>query len=250
MKTRDTDAAQKRLLREIEKRNWRYVRKQLQSSKARHLIAARGCYEITTLGQACGHSAPLDIIEQMIDLDPTLALQKDDLGSSPLHLACLNGAAPDCVKVLIEKYPSLVPERDSDLRTPLHHAVEYVCSMEHRNDDGDRSSVLDIVQMLIDVNPETVNMTDKKGDSPMDLAHVVMLETDSSSYSEDESIFSRAGLLLRYLQQISIQVYLRNKRLWEEEGYDSTADLKPKNDSHKTVSTGQTESTADVTTSS
>lgn len=212
-------------LMKIEKQQWTHIRKRLQSKKGHKLVKATGCYGITILALALGHNAPLDIIETIIKLDSTQALSKDVLGASPLHIACLNGAHIESIELLVKKYPHLVSDRDADLRTPLHHAVEFICRLE-RPVDFDRGAIFEVIQLLIDIAPEVIHWTDKDGDSPLDLTHVVMMETDSSSFTEDESIFSRVESLHRVLKQFSIKVYLNKKKKWEEEGFDTLAKVK------------------------
>lgn len=231
----------------FEKRKWKAIRKRLKSRKAAQLVGTTGCYGISTLALSLGHNAPLDIIETILDLDPSLALQKDVLGASPLHIACLNGAPLSSIKLLVERFPHLVPDRDSDLRTPLHHAVEFVCRLESVNDLG-QNGILDVAMQLVEVSPETIHWTDKHGDSPLDLTHIVMIETDSSSLSEDESTFSRVEFLYRYLKKMSIRVFLENKKRWEQNGYDITT-LKVESTS-KTTTSQETDVTEELTAGS
>lgn len=214
------------MLNDISKRNWPSVRKQLQSKKGRQrLVTTKGSYGMTMLSMACGRSPPLDIIELMIDLDPTLALEKDYLDASCLHLACLNGASLPVVKLLVESYPSLVPDIDLDHRTPLHHAVERLCNCTS-DSIGDHNALIDVIRMLLDVNPETILWDDKCGNTPSSLllARVIALERDASSSTNLESeVYFRTEALFRDMQQYSIQVYLQNKKRWEEVGYDTSA---------------------------
>lgn len=204
----------------FEKQKWKTIRKRLKSKKAVQFVKTTGCYGISTLALALGHNAPLDIVEIILDLDPTLALQKDVLGASPLHIACLNGAPSASIKLLVRRYSHLVPDRDSDLRTPLHHAVEYICRMDVGLSLQEEDSMLDIIKELISISPETIHWTDKHGDSPLDLTHIVMIETDTSSFTEDESTYSRVERLYRYLKKQSIKTYLQKKKKWEEIGFD------------------------------
>lgn len=234
--------ASQNFLSKFEKKQWKDIRKKLRSGKGNQLVLATGCYGITTLALALGHNAPLDIIQLILNLDPSLAEQKDVLGASPLHIACLNGAPVPSIKLLIERYPHLVADRDSDQRTPLHHAVEFICRLE-RNDDYDRDGIFDVISILIEKAPDIIHWTDKHGDSPLDLTHVVMIETDTSSYTEDESIFSRVDQLFKFLKRISIKVYLDKKKKWEEEGYSGAVNHHKCND---TFATDNTESTCDT----
>lgn len=229
----------------FEKQKWRAIRNRLKSKKATQFVRATGCFGISTLALALGHNAPIDIVETILDLDPTLALQKDVLGASPLHVACLNGAPFHSIKLIVQRYPHLVPDRDSDLRTPLHHAVEFICRMDDSVPLQDQDSMLDIIKELMSVSPETIHWTDRHGDSPLDLTHIVMIETDSSSFTEDETTYNRVEKLYRYLKKQSIKTYLRNKKKWEQNGFV----MKEKTTS-KTEKSEETASTEDISTNS
>ena len=203
----------------FEKQKWRTIRKRLKSKIANRLVQSKGTYRISSLGLALGHNAPIDIVILIMDLDASIALQKDGLGASPLHIACLNGAPFETTRILIERYPHLVADRDADFRTPLHHAVECMCQLE-RGNVRTHENVLKIIGALVDVAPQTVHYTDKHGDSPLDLTHIVMMENDTSSFSSDESIYNRVESLYRYLKKVSIKVYLQQKEKWEIAGFD------------------------------
>jgi len=237
-----------KFLKQFENKKWNAIRKRLKSKKALQFVRTTGYYEISTLALALGHDAPLHIIELILDLDPTLGRQKDVLGASPLHIACLNGAPFPSIKLLIERYSHLVPDQDADLRTPLHHAVEFICRMDVGLSPQEEEIRFDVVKELMSISPETIHWTDKHGDSPLDLAHVVMIETDSSSFTEDESIYSRVEQLYRYLKEQSIRTYLKKKKRWEEIGYDTSIkkiELKSNCQSQQTAATTDNTSCTD-----
>lgn len=227
----------------FEKHKWKAILKRLKSRKAIQFVQTTGCYGISTLALALGHNAPMEIIEVILDLEPALADQKDVLGASPLHIGCLNGSPLASIKLLVERFPHLAPDRDSDLRTPLHHAVEYICRIDSGGDIN-HSTMLDVVKKLIEVAPETIHWNDKHGDSPLDLAHIVMIETDSSSFTDDESIFTRVDTLYQFLKKESIKVYLQKKKNWEAAGFDVSV-MKTESTS-KTHKSEETEVTASL----
>lgn len=234
-------------LMKIEKRRWKAVRRQLKSNKGKNLVLATGCYGISSLSMALGYNAPLDIIEEILNLRPELGTQRDVLRANPLHVACLNGADFSLIKLLIDRYPRLVQDFDTDLRTPLHHAVEYTCRLQ-RVPDEDREGVFDVIQLLLDIRPDIVHWVDKNGDSPIDLTHIVMVDTDTSSLSEDQSIYNRVETLYQQLKQVSINVYLRKKRRWEEQGYDTTKMPEKQEEKTDSVDTEETKSAMDSET--
>ncbi len=207
----------------IEKKRWRAVRKQLlarNKNNVHELIRNQGFQGLSTLSLALGHNAPIDIIELILDIDPSLALKRDFLGATPLHIACLNGADVAAIQLLIEQYPNLVNQCDNDNRTPLHHAVEYVCQLEGAGDSV-ITNVVDVIKTLLELCPEIVHSMDKHGDSPMDLAHVIMMETDTS-FEDDASTFSRVEFVYKLLKKVSVDVYINKKKQWEEMGYDTS----------------------------
>lgn len=210
----------------FEKGRWRAIRKQLRSKNVTQFIRNQRFEGLSSLSVALGHGAPIDIIEKMIDIDPALALQTDFLGATPLHVACLNGADLASVQLLREKYPSLSTKCDKDGRLPLHHAVEYICRLE-RAGDSVVSNGVEVIKELLKESPETIHCTDKLGDSPLDIAHVIMMETDTS-FEEDASTFSRVEFTYKLLKKVSINVYLKRKRQWEEDGYDTSKKEEPK----------------------
>lgn len=239
------NATNRNFLNKFEKRQWKDIRKRLRSRKGPQFVRATGCYGITILALALGHNAPLDIIEVILELDPSLALQKDVLGASPLHIACLNGAPLNSIQLLINKYPCLVTLRDDDLRTPLHHAVEFVCRLETQSEFD--AVGFAVIQALVDVSPEPIHWEDKDGDSPIDLTHVVMIETDSSSYTDDESIYARVDELFQFLRKKSTAFYLEKKKKWEEEGYDVYAKVPIQTESTNNTANSHTVVTASTT---
>lgn len=236
---------QNEILDLIERQRWRAVRKRLNSKHGRQLAAVKGCHGITTLGLALGFNAPSDILNLIIDLEPTVGLQKDMLGATALHIACLNGSSLESIKIIVDRYPSLVQARDADLRTPLHHAVEYICSLE-TVPEPDCKTLFDVIQYMIDIRPDSIHSVDKNCDSPLDLTHIVMSETENSSYSKDESVYYRVEALYQYLKNISLNVYLDKKMKWESQGYDISSSMKQKEISQGTVATSaETEETDD-----
>ena len=215
-----------RFLQLFEKGRWRAIRKKLCSNNAMQFIRIRGLEGLSSLSIALCHGAPKDIIEKMIDIDPALALQTDFLGATPLHLACLNGSDLASIKLLGEKYPSLITTCDKDGRLPLHHAVEYVCRLE-RAGDSVVSNSIEVIKELLKTFPETIHCIDKLGDGPLDIAHLIMAETDTS-FEEDASTFSRVEFTYKLLKKVSIDIYLKRKRQWEEDGYDTSKKDEPK----------------------
>mmetsp|Transcript_28291 Transcript_28291/g.34965 ORF Transcript_28291/g.34965 Transcript_28291/m.34965 type:complete len:291 (+) Transcript_28291:126-998(+) len=225
----------------FEKQQWKTIRKRLNSRNAHQFVKLTGSFGITVLSLALGHEAPIDIVERILDLEPALPLQKDVLGASPLHVACLNGAPLPAIKLLIDQYPFLVPDVDGDNRTPLHHAVEYICKGGQRHEN--KEEALAVVKELLRVSPEIVHWGDVNGDSPLDLIHIDMVDSESIQSSIDSNeYYDYIGYIYQYLKMISIELYIHQKKGWEERGYNVKCSSDAKSTSKKSQETEETES--------
>jgi len=203
------------LFKLIESCKWKKVRNLLNSSNAYEMTLELDSSDLNCLAFAVGHSAPIDIIQQIIRINPSLGTSRDVFGATALHVATLNGASIDIIKLLMEHYPSLVHELDFDRRSSLHHAVEYACQ------SGDHNySYLDVIQLLSLEAPQMILTRDTDGDTPIDLVQVVKIDLveKSKEYARLHSVYT-------LLRQTSISVYKDNKTKWELEGYSEKVDF-------------------------
>ncbi len=231
--------------------------------------------ELTYLGIAICYSAPLDIIERIIEIDTSLPTECDEFGLSVLHLGCLNGAHSNVIQFLLTKYGHLAKEVDNDGRSPLHHAVEFACCSvlnDKKCCDGDddagsadvklnaeatgtslggdkksstppKHSYIETLKMLCAAKPEMVFAKDKYDITPVDMV-------------QDEKAFVELGspkhlqleLIYRILQSVSINIYRWRKRQWEQEkepytntagGGGRTRKLMPRQDTSLAKSSGK-----------
>ena len=114
---------------------------------------------------------------------------------------------------------------DSGLHSihPLFRCFRFLESQE----DLPYSCHREVIKELLKTFPETIHCIDKLGDGPLDIAHLIMAETDTS-FEEDASTFSRVEFTYKLLKKVSIDVYLKRKRQWEEDGYDTSKKDEPK----------------------
>lgn len=132
---------------------------------------------------------------QLLEADPTAAFQADNRGSFPVHVA----ASADCMLslvILLTKYPGCAGLRDANGKTFLHIAVQKkraiavrlvaqwcrepyanksVVNVQDKNGDtalhlAVRDGDLTMSRALIANEYVHINMENKKGKTPMDLA--------------------------------------------------------------------------------
>ena len=111
----------------IQEQKWYRIQTALKSHQGYSLCQQRDESDLTCLALALVQSAPLEVIEDMIDTDPGLLNVCDKYGATALHIGCLNGISLEAIEYLLEKKKSLARELDFDCRSALHHAVEYIC---------------------------------------------------------------------------------------------------------------------------
>ena len=231
----------------ITKKEWDTIRGCLMSSLAVSLCQERDNTNLSCLALALAYQAPLDIIEHMIQIDPSplTSYACDDYGATPLHVGCLNGASLESLDLILRKYKHLVTMLDCDQRAPLHHAVEYACdccggnsttlcdssstsddlscnsgsSIECEQEPGTTtrqsySYCVRLLEMLCKAAPEVVHVQDNngKGLTPLDIVQIYKAKRDPDS-EEHKKLHS----LYEVLRDTSILVYRTNKLFWEEE---------------------------------
>lgn len=199
----------------IAKRKWEKIRSILKTPKASTWCKLRDNTGLTILGTAVGLRAPVEVIRDMLKVDPSLARVKDDYESTVLHLACLNGESFDVIYLLVSQYPDLVTELDCDKRCPLHHAVEFASI------SGDeRCHYIDVIRLLSSRAPEMVYFADSNGDTPTDIVQLV-----KSDVIENSKEYDRLQFIYYVLTQKGIEFYKEKKKAWESKGYEEKDDL-------------------------
>lgn len=224
------------MFRYIEGQKWRKLRKMLKRSNGKDMCRERDDSGLTLVGMALGFEAPLDIIKSIFQLDPSQISATDFFGATPLHVACLNAASLDAIEyLLVASNNSLAKIRDKDHRIPLHHAVECLC----RNEIGFTEGT-EVIEMLIEADPDAIHAADKHDDSPLDLVQLARMEV----YSVSKEL-SRLSRLYEYLRQVSVRVYKVKKETWESNRINTCIEASKDT---KSLSTKSTESCSRATT--
>jgi len=181
------------------------------------------------------YNAPLDIIERIHQVDPSLVSRSDDYGATALHVGCLNGTSLEAVKFVMRSKKDLVTELDFDKRSALHHAVECACSkiddsLEDSSDEAtdvksngkssnkDYSFVgplLDVINEICRAAPKMVHVQDSNSGTPLDLVQIAKAKQkpESEEYAQLDRIY-------RLLSCTSVHIYLQKKKKWEMEGVE------------------------------
>lgn len=181
----------------------------MSPEKASQLCEFRDETGLTFLACALGYNAPIDVIHDVMKVDPSLARVKDVHKATALHVACLNGARIDAIDLVVSQYPDLVTQLDGDLRCPLHHAVEYACLYGHEG-----YSYLDVIEILSSKESEMIYSVDKIGDTPVDI-----IQSFKQKFSVKSSEYHRLQIICDVLRERGIEHYKEKKKKWETEGY-------------------------------
>lgn len=188
--------------------NWNKLRRVLSSSKGLKLLEEKDDSNLNCLAMAVGFNAPVDIVETMLDMNPELAMESDIFGANAMHVACLNGSSCVLIETLLSRCPDLTDTIDNDRRGPLHHAVEYACQY-----GTTERSYHDVMEALVKVSPRIIYFKDRSGSTPIDLIQYVKSITHPSTDKH-----RRLHDLYCVLRDVSISLYKKDKRNWEEEG--------------------------------
>jgi len=183
----------------------------------------------------CGGS--LDVIRTLVDAHPA-SLTVKSCGESPLTAAIKSYSEPNVIECLVQGEPSVLEQVDGNGLTPLHHAIAYRSSVSvvdvlskstacisASNKQGDtpvhmaikdRIRPYDIVAMLVQKSHSVVNCRNKAGDDPLDLVYKRLLKHLRQSRNDvnEASLWKTLTVLLKS------RVYgaLSKQSLVEEEG--------------------------------
>ena len=106
-----------------------------------------------------GEAASIDILQFMLDIDPTLVRETGDDDYLPIHHAINAGTKSfEFCKILIDAFPESLEASTSDGMLPIHLAVF------HPNDQADK---VDTIQYILDLCPECMDSIDGRGSTPM-----------------------------------------------------------------------------------
>ena len=127
---------------------------------------------------ACRMNAPLLTIVRLSAMYPMNLNTADDDGRYPLHLAVASGCTPDVIRFFVRNNPSSAEVQDKFGKTPLHYAGECYAENFIRNRLGFpdfnevHSNTFLVVEMLVDVAPQSTNLEDEDEMNPIEYALV------------------------------------------------------------------------------
>lgn len=165
--------------------------------------------ELTLFAYFIGLDAPPQLLSYLLWRDSKQIKYVDKFGGNVCHIACLNGVNLKTFCWIVSRCPSLINERDLDGNLPIHHVPVYL-----QRDKRDVDQAIQIMKVMIDINPEILLTQCYKGNTVVDL---VELQIMSRSHAEEDRRHELMTLG-KYLRDQSIQFWLRKKKIWEEEG--------------------------------
>jgi hypothetical protein len=211
------------LFQYAEKEKWRKVRRALFRPRAPIFVKERDSTDLTFLGLCVGLDAPIDILVRILSLHPQQAFEVDLFGASALHIACLNGASVQAVQLLTDACKGLVSTVDADDRLPIHHTADCLS-----RDEMDVNRCVDVMRLMLNIEPEIINARDKNGDTPVDLIQRARCEDNN------ETLDYNLKRVYCFLRDAYVQLWRIKKLHWERE---STAERDDKPPSDHSVPT-------------
>jgi len=176
------------------------VRKCLKSTKAYNLCQETDETNLNCLTLAVSFMAPLDIIEDVHRIDPTLVLKRDHYGAMALHTGCLNGASFEAIEFLLKIHQEAVKKLDLDQRSPLHHAVECACcTIVDGNDNNNKNSNSSV---------EKEKKKKRKLDAGKSSFRMTRNSTSNDYSEEDDSILINSRHRQDLLEEVQVVAFL------------------------------------------
>ncbi|KAL7539745.1 hypothetical protein ACHAWF_006495 [Thalassiosira exigua] len=119
--------------------------------------------------------APLRVVSQLSRMYPQSLSSTDVTGRYPIHVAAKWSSTPDVIAYLIKTNPAAVGIPDSTGKTPMHYVGEWY--LKHFNNAmySRDDSMLQVVRLLKNAAPQSVNLEDKEGTNAIEYA----LESDA-----------------------------------------------------------------------
>lgn len=210
------------------KKKWQTIRKILERLEQRQqrntgdsgglsLIQQRDSTGLSFFSLCYGLNAPIDILSKICDLDPNQAYQVDVYGASAMHVACLNGVP--LKSIASSTMPrSLVSSKDVDGSLPIHLLM--VCLSRN---EIEVTSAMDIIDWMMDVDPDILFTQDNLGFTPVDIIQSVRINVDAKSKEGQ-----RLKIIYGHLQKAYIKCWRIKKSRWESTSHEII-----KNDSMK-----------------
>ncbi len=207
------DDNSKSLVTLLKKQLWWEVEQILDSPRQakEHWCIEKDDSNLSVLAIAIGYGAPVNIIDNIIKLSPSLVYERDNFGANPLHVGCLNGAPFQSIQYMAFNFQELVSGRDNDDRTPLHHAVEYACTDGEQDDN-----YIDVIDLLCKKAPETILRGDKGGEMPIDIVQRMKVDLDEQLQPDK---YNRMHKRYCIMKSHYVKHFMKRRKQWELNGF-------------------------------
>ncbi len=243
-----------KLFRMICKKKWTKVIKFLKTRSGMTQAKQTDSFGNTAISAAVTHQAPMEVIENILLIQPEFSLQVDCYGMIPLHLACQTGASCEVIKALLRQDNGAGAQAvDLRRKTPLHYSMDYMCNpVKNGNTNGIHGSPenlhnssltgslsmngtaessgttgsslsmsadefqdqLNAIEELVAAAPRVVLCTDSQGRTPIDILQ------DCKASNRHGPKWERADIICEYLRKVSVQVYMEEKAKHEMIGFN------------------------------
>lgn len=117
-----------KLIRLLLKQKWGKARRFLKTKGGVQQARQTDGYGVCALSIALANTPPVDVVKNLLEIEPTLSLKVDRCGMIPLHMACRCGASYAVIKTLLEHDKGASAQVvDLQLKSPLHYSAKYIC---------------------------------------------------------------------------------------------------------------------------
>lgn len=237
----------------IIRRKWRSLHRFLRTREGKEQVKQTDPFGLTILSICVAHDPPIEIIRQIIDIQPTIVNASDDMGLSPLHMACKCGASSEIVTTLVQCHGK-ADAIDFSGRTPLHYTVHFLCEPLEINkastgspSTGDPSAASSRNFFLPRLHSKEKKQSNAEGENIMSMSldefqdklHVInvllfcnpncVLWPDNMENTPIDIVqdckadyhgcpkWERAAIVCTALREKSVSLYRRNKAIWENQ---------------------------------
>lgn len=117
-----------KLIRLLLKQKWGKVRRFLKTKGGVQQARQTDGYGVCALSIALANTPPVDVVKNLLEIEPALSLKVDRCGMIPLHMACRCGASYAVIKTLLEHDKGASAQVvDLQKKSPLHYSAKYIC---------------------------------------------------------------------------------------------------------------------------
>jgi hypothetical protein len=142
------------------------------------LVASNGC--ISSGSASSAEDGAVKAVSLLMDESIDAAIVQDASGATPLHVAIAHGAYDKVLLQLLEKAPVASKVSDEREMLPLHYAAAFWQTSPN------------IVETLVDVNPDALLATTVNGDTPL---HLMISNSSNNNIKSIEKMVRVAEIL-------------------------------------------------------